>query len=68
MDLNTQIQTAIRRSPYLAGRNVRFQAFHGRVVLQGQVSSYFQKQMAQEVLRGLDGVVEIVNDVQVVSV
>ena len=36
-------------------------------MLRGQVSSYYQKQMAQEVVRHLPGVEVIVNGVDVVS-
>ena len=46
-----------------------FNAFDGsRVVLQGSVSTYFQKQMAQEVVRRVEGVQEIDNCLEVLWV
>jgi osmotically-inducible protein OsmY len=44
-----------------------FETQQGRVVLKGMVRSYFQKQMAQEAIRRLDGVQEIQNELQVCS-
>jgi osmotically-inducible protein OsmY len=35
------------------------------VILRGKVGSYFQKQMAQEALRGVDGVEAIENCLEV---
>jgi osmotically-inducible protein OsmY len=37
------------------------------VVLTGRVQSYFQKQMAQESLRRIEGVGRIVNNLEVIS-
>jgi osmotically-inducible protein OsmY len=59
------IHSAIATNPYLAGRKLRYEAESGRVVLQGTVSTYFQKQMAQEALRRIDGVCEIENQLEV---
>ena len=59
------IHSAIATNPYLAGRKLRYEAESGRVVLQGTVSTYFQKQMAQEALRRIDGVREIENQLEV---
>jgi hypothetical protein len=59
------VQSAITGNPYLAGRTLRFEAEAGRVVLQGTVSTYFQKQMAQEALRRIDGIREIENQLEV---
>ena len=38
----------------------------GRLVLQGQVPSFYHKQLAQEAVAGLDGVAQVVNDIEVV--
>jgi osmotically-inducible protein OsmY len=59
------VQSAIATSPYLSGRKLRFETEQGRVVLLGTVSTYFQKQMAQEALRRVDGVREIENQLDV---
>ena len=63
--LEDQVQSAIASSPYLSQRKVRFETQDGRVVLRGVVSSYFQKQMAQEALRSLAGVRQIDNLLEV---
>ena len=63
--LADRVDSVITASPYLAGRNLRFETEDGRVTLKGVVNTYFQKQMAQEVLRKLDGVTEISNELEV---
>ena len=66
--LGDRVLTALERSPYFSGRNLLFETAEGRVVLKGVVRSYFQKQMAQEAVRRLDGVQEIRNELRVTPV
>ena len=47
------------------GHQVFCQEQAGIVVLHGRVKSFFQKQMAQESLKRLDGVEKIVNELEV---
>ncbi len=54
--LENQVQSALAEHPHLGKRKLRFEANEGRVTLHGEVRSYYQKQMAQEILRGLEGV------------
>jgi len=63
--LDDRVMIALQRNPYVAGRNLRFEAAEGRVTLRGVVASYFQKQMAQEAVRKVDGVDEIANELEV---
>ncbi|MHB8901923.1 MAG: BON domain-containing protein [Thermoguttaceae bacterium] len=63
--LNDKVVTALERSPYLSRRNLRFETDEGRITLRGTVRSYFQKQMAQEALREVDGIEEIYNELEV---
>ena len=63
--LAERVDSAITTSPYLAGRSLRFETDGGRVILQGMVKSYFQKQMAQEVVRRVEGVERIDNHLEV---
>lgn len=63
--LDSLIASAIERHPHLKRRNLRFETQEGRVVLRGTVSSYYQKQMAQEALRRLKGVDQIENHLEV---
>ncbi len=63
--LEDQVLTALERNPYIARRNLRFETSAGRVILRGVVNTYFQKQMAQEAIRHIDGVDEIANELEV---
>jgi osmotically-inducible protein OsmY len=58
-------RTALRLSPHLARKQLRLEALEGRLVLHGVVGSYYQKQIAQETLRKVDGVEQIENLLQV---
>ncbi|MEX0614175.1 MAG: BON domain-containing protein [Pirellulales bacterium] len=60
-----RIQEALTINPYVPSRQVRVEATDGRVVLTGNVRSFFQKQMAQEAIRRIDGVERIDNLLEV---
>lgn len=60
-----RLDSAIKENPHLAGHQVFCYEEGGTVILQGRVRSFFQKQMAQESLRKLEGVQRIVNDLEV---
>jgi hypothetical protein len=59
------VETALLKQPNVPQRNLRFEASEGRVTLHGTVHSYYQKQMAQEALRRLEGVQTIDNQIEV---
>ena len=64
--LQDQVHEALELSPYLTRcRGVSCHADNGRVVIRGEVGSYFQKQMATEALRKLNGIDEIDNQLEV---
>jgi osmotically-inducible protein OsmY len=65
LGLVDQVHGALSRSPYVSPGELRIEADRGVVRLEGAVRSFFQKQMAQEVIRRLDGVERIVNCLQV---
>lgn len=67
LNLVRHVEDVMKTSPYLAGRKLRIEAEAGRVVLHGTVRSYFQKQMAQEALRQVNGVEGIENRLVVVA-
>ena len=48
--LDEKVSTALKDNPYIQGRNLRFETSEGCVRLHGRVSSWYQKQMAQEML------------------
>ncbi len=65
--LENQVHEALELSPYLTrSRGVRCEADNGRVTIRGEVGSYFQKQMATEVVRKLSGIDEINNQLEVI--
>ena len=45
-----RIRQTLRQSPYSVHRRLVVQEDQGQIVLQGQVQSYFHKQMAQELV------------------
>src|ERR1700722_16175500 len=63
--LDKLVAEALNQSPHFSRRQVRFETQEGDVVLRGTVSSYYHKQMAQEVLRRVDGVRRIENQLEV---
>jgi osmotically-inducible protein OsmY len=63
--LQRRVENALARSPYVARKKLRFESEQGRVTLHGTVDSFFQKQMAQETVRRLDGVDSIENQLEV---
>ncbi len=63
--LTERLDHAIRRNPRFNGRSLRIEAVDGKVVLKGRVSTYFEKQMAQESLRGIEGIEAIDNELEV---
>jgi osmotically-inducible protein OsmY len=59
--LHSRVLKALAMQTHLAGKNLRFETRAGRVTLHGKVRSFFLKQMAQETLRGIEGVAHIDN-------
>ena len=66
--LEDRVQDAIDQNPYIVEKNLRCEAHEGHVVLRGKVHSFFQKQMAQESIRKVDGIVSIENCLEVEKV
>ncbi len=56
-----RIHSALLTSPHVPSRQVHIESAEGRVVLKGNVASFFEKQMAQEAVRRVDGVQRIDN-------
>ncbi len=57
----------LRNSTYLALRNVTCLAQGEVVVLRGCLPTYYLKQMAQALVAQIDGVAQVVNEVDVIS-
>ena len=60
-----QIQNAVIHNPHFNHRRVNIKTESGRVTLNGTVHSFFEKQMAQEALRKIEGVESIENQLEV---
>ncbi len=60
-DILARVDSALKTHPHLRRVLVKSQRQDDRVVLSGSVSTFFQKQMAQEALRNIPGVEEIDN-------
>jgi len=65
--LQPRAQTALRNSPVSELRALRVDRREGALVISGAVSSFYHKQLAQEVVRAIckDCEVELVNTLQV---
>ena len=63
--LDQEIAQAIDANPHLGRRRVKIRTDLGHVVLQGKVNSFFEKQMAQEALRNIEGIERIDNELEV---
>ena len=55
----------LRASPYKAMRRVSCECKHGVLFLRGRLFSFHEKQVAQEVVAGVNGVTQVVNEIQV---
>ncbi|MCE3014682.1 MAG: BON domain-containing protein [Pirellula sp.] len=62
-----RIDRAIQNNPH-ARRRVYLESVAGRIILRGKVDSFYQKQMIQESLRGIDGIDGITNQLEVEEV
>ena len=65
MPLLHRVDSALQKSPHLAGRHLVLETRDGSVLLRGTVDSFFEKQMAQEALRTVEGITEIHNQLEV---
>lgn len=63
--LAQQIHNAVIHNPHLNHRKMHIKTKKGRVVIEGTVHSFFEKQMAQEALRNIEGIESIENQLTV---
>jgi osmotically-inducible protein OsmY len=55
----------LRASPYKAMRRVSCKCERGVLFLRGRLFSFHEKQVAQEIVAGVNGVTRVVNEIQV---
>ncbi len=60
-----KLRGALSQSHFLSPRQVQIETIGGNVRLEGTVGSFYQKQMAQELVRRVDGVETVENQLQV---
>jgi len=66
-DLCDRIHLVLSRVPHLIGKPIQVDVIDREVLLTGSVHSYFQKQIAQESLRGIEGLGTIRNQLCVTA-
>jgi osmotically-inducible protein OsmY len=65
LPLEDKVLSALVHNPRLANKNLRFEAEEGRVTLRGVVRTYYEKQIAQESIRHIEGIDHIENELEV---
>jgi osmotically-inducible protein OsmY len=60
-------ERALRNSPYLSLRNIVCEYRDGVLTLRGCLPTYYLKQVAQAVVAHIDGVRQLVNEIEVAS-
>lgn len=65
IEIRTQVEEAILRDPYINALGIEVVVEDGVVTLTGEVESYFDKYQADEVASTVNGVEEIVNNIEV---
>lgn len=63
--LSFRIHQAMANCPHAFGPNVEIQTDRQSVIIRGRVGSWYQKLMAQEALRHIEGVAQIDNQLVV---
>jgi len=66
--LEQLVHSALARNTHVRGRNLDIEVTDDAVVLKGVVGTYYQKQIAQESIRSIDGVNSIRNEIEVISI
>ena len=65
-ELRQRIHLTLSLDPHVGSRQVNFKLINRDVLLTGTVKTYYQKQMAQESLRRVEGIGGVVNQLEVV--
>ena len=68
IDFPTIAEVAMERlqdSPFTVLRRISCECKNGVLFLRGRLFSFYEKQVAQETMAGIDGVTQVVNEVEV---
>lgn len=60
-----EVESRLRRSPFLALRDVGCSAHGATLILHGHLPTYYLKQIAQEAATSLEGVGPVVNQIRI---
>ncbi len=66
--VKAKAEALLRQTSYAALRHVACSLHDGVLTLRGHVPSYYLKQTAQTLLRSIDGVLKISNEIEVIPV
>jgi osmotically-inducible protein OsmY len=61
-----QASAILSQHPHLGNRKVKCRAKDANLVIEGEVNSYYEKQLAQEALRNVEGIGQVENQLDVV--
>jgi osmotically-inducible protein OsmY len=64
-DVQPRAQTALASSPIYELRDLQVEYLDGRLVISGAVSSFYHKQLAQEVVRSVSNSMVVINSISV---
>lgn len=62
-----QASVIFQHHPHLSNRKVNCRAHANCVVIEGEVNSFYEKQLAQEALREVKGIERVENNLDVVT-
>ena len=65
-DVLSRVQEGLRRHLHRATQHVSYDYHEGMVLLRGNLTSFHAKQLAQEAVRRVEGVEQVVNQIRVV--
>ena len=65
--IGSEAESRLRRSGYLALRDVSCDAHEGMLRLRGHLPSYYLKQLAQEIAFEVEGVRGVINQIEVIA-
>lgn len=56
----------LRANPHWPVRRISCECDEGRLFLRGRLSTFFHKQVAQEAVADVDGVIQVINEIEVI--
>jgi osmotically-inducible protein OsmY len=64
-DIGAAAKRCLRASPYKVFAGVSCECAHGVLLLRGRLASFHHKQVAQEAVATVNGVIQVVNEIEV---